>query len=91
MRDIEVDLVLSVGDRGRRGAMGCRDVRGRLGLERLVAGLLWDGGPDGLGVRRQLIGERLKLRLGLGDDRLDVRRLGLALGEFLVRGDAAVA
>src|SRR5436190_292792 len=90
MRDVEVDLPLGVGDRGRGRAVGGRHVRRRLGFERLGAGLR-NGGADGLGIGRQLLGERLQLRLRLGDDRLDVGRLGRALGELLVCGNAAVA
>src|SRR5207248_4226976 len=52
---------------------------------------LRDRGADGLGVGRQLVCERLELRLRLRDDRLLVRRLGLALRQLLVGRHAAVA
>src|SRR5262245_28171996 len=87
---VEIDLVVERGDDGglravRRGRVGGRF---RLHLANLLFG---QRGPDGLCFRRQLVRAGLEGRLGLGDDRLDVRRLGLALGKLLVGGDAAVA
>ena len=58
-------------------------VHRRLGLQRLLA-RLGHGGSDRLRIRRQRVGERLELRLGLGDDGLHVALLRLALGELLV-------
>src|SRR5439155_19372685 len=78
------------GDSRRRGTLCASNVRGRFGVERLVARLR-HGGADSFGVRGQFIGQRLELRLWLGDHGLDIRRFDLALSELLVSGNAAVA
>src|SRR5947208_6678351 len=90
VRNVEVDLSFGVGDRRRRGTLCGSNVRGRPGLERLVARLR-HGRADSFGVRRQFIGQRLELRLWLGDHGLEIRRFDLALSELLVSGNAAVA
>ena len=67
-----------------------RNICGRLGLERLVAGFR-HGGPTASASGGSSSASASSSGFGLGHDRLDVRRLGLALRELLVRRDAAVA
>src|SRR5947207_2259097 len=90
VRDVEIDLVFGRCNSGCGRAVRGRRVRRRLGLERLLA-RRGHRGSDRLRIRRQLVGERLELRIGLGDDGLRIGLLRLALGEFLMGCDAAVA